>query len=305
MRVFVTGVNGQLGRDVMLELKNRGHEAVGSGSGGKYQGNDAVSAMPYRQLDVTDEKAVNDLLFELRPDAVIHCSAWTAVDAAEDEENRERVTALNAAAPGNIARACAAVGAKMIYISTDYVFDGQGERPWKPDETDYAPLNEYGRTKLEGERAVAAAMDRFFIVRTSWVFGSNGKNFVKTMLKVGATHDHVRVVTDQIGTPTYTPDLARLLADMIETEKYGFYHASNEGGYISWCDFTREIYRQAGMNVTVQGVTTEEYGLSKAARPRNSRLDKSKLADNGFALLPDWRDALTRFLKEIGHADKS
>ena len=301
MRIFVTGVNGQLGHDVMLELKKRGHEAIGSGSGEKYTGTDAAADMPYCRLDVTDPEAVSSTISRLGPDAVIHCSAWTAVDAAEDEANRARVRALNVTAPGNIARVCADLGAGMVYLSTDYVFSGNGERPWEPDETDFAPLNQYGLTKLEGERAAAAVLDRLFIVRTSWVYGSNGKNFVKTMLSLGKTHDHVRVVDDQIGTPTYTADLARLLADMTESEKYGCYHASNEGGYVSWCGFAREIFRQAGMPVKVEGVTTEQYGLSKAARPRNSRLDKSKLRKSGFEPLPDWRDALARFLKEIGY----
>lgn len=300
MLAFVTGVNGQLGHDVMLELAKRGYQAIGSGSASAYHGDDAVADMPYVQLDVTDAEAVSRALSALRPDAVFHCSAWTAVDAAEDEENRERVWALNVSAPGNIAEACAKLGAKLLYLSTDYVFGGQGDLPWQPEDTCFAPLNEYGRTKLEGERAVSSRTDRFFIVRIAWVFGKNGKNFVKTMLNVGRTHDTVRVVCDQIGTPTYTADLARLLADMAETEKFGFYHATNEGGYISWYDFTKEIYRLAGLTTEVLPVTTEEYGLSKAARPFNSRLDKSKLPQAGFEPLPDWRDALKRYLKEIG-----
>ena len=300
MRVFVTGVNGQLGHDVMLELKKRGHEAIGSGSGSAYKGEDAVAAMPYHPLDVTDEAAVLETLTRLEPDAVIHCSAWTAVDAAEDEENRAKVHALNVIAPGNIAKACKAVGAKLLYLSTDYVFNGQGIEPWKPDEKDFAPLNVYGQTKLEGEFAVAENTDRFFIVRIAWVFGRNGKNFVKTMLNVGKSHDTVRVVNDQIGTPTYTYDLARLLVDMIETDKYGYYHATNEGGYISWYDFTKEIYRQAGLTTEVIPVTSAEYGLSKAARPFNSRLDKRKLVEAGFTPLPTWQDALSRYLQEIG-----
>ena len=299
MKVFVTGVNGQLGHDVMLELNKRGYEAIGSGSGESYRADDEVALMPYIQVNITDGEKVRSVIEEIKPDAVVHCSAWTAVDAAEEEENREKVFALNAKGPENIARACHAVGAKMIYLSTDYVFDGTGERPWQPDDTVFAPLNVYGQSKLDGERAVAENMDRFFIVRIAWVFGKNGKNFVKTMLNVGQSHDTVRVVNDQIGTPTYTRDLARLLVDMLETEKYGYYHATNEGGYISWYDFAKEIYRQAGLNTKVIPVTTAEYGLSKAARPFNSRLDKTKLKEQGFTPLPDWRDALWRYLEEI------
>lgn len=300
MKVLVTGVNGQLGHDVVLELARRGHETVGSGSGPAYRGTDALTQLPYLPLDVTDGPAAEERIAALRPDAVVHCSAWTAVDAAEEPENREKVWALNVAAPGNIAAACAAAGAKLLLISTDYVFDGTGDRPWKPGD-DADPCNEYGRTKLLGERAAAERLDRLFIVRTAWVFGANGKNFVKTMLRLGADRDTLRVVDDQIGTPTYTADLARLLADMAETDKYGVYHASNEGGYVSWCDFAREIFRQAGMDTRVLGVSTAEYGMSLARRPLNSRLDKSCLTEAGFALLPDWRDALGRFLKEIGY----
>ena len=298
MKVFVTGVNGQLGHDVMLELHSRGHEAIGSGSGTAYKGEDAVAKRPYVQLDITDKEAVSELLSELRPDAVVHCSAWTAVDAAEEPENREKVFALNVRGPENIAAACKAVGAKMLYLSTDYVFDGKGARPWQPDDTCYAPLNVYGQSKLEGELAVAGTLERFFIVRIAWVFGVNGKNFIKTMINVSKTHDAVRVVNDQIGTPTYTKDLARLLVDMIETEKYGYYHATNEGGYISWYDFCCECYRQYGLKTKVIPVTTEEYGLSKAARPANSRLDKSKLIEAGFNPLPSWQDAVSRYLME-------
>ena len=298
MKVFVTGVNGQLGHDVMLELHCRGHEAIGSGSGSAYRGADAVSAFPYVQLDITDREAVGRTLSELRPDAVVHCSAWTAVDAAEEPENQDRVFALNVRGPENIAEACKSIGAKMLYPSTDYVFDGKGTRPWQPDDTCFAPLNVYGQSKLEGERAVAQTMDQFFIVRIAWVFGFNGKNFIKTMINVGKTHDTVRVVNDQIGTPTYTKDLARLLVDMIETEKYGYYHATNEGGYISWYDFCCEFYRQYGLTTQVIPVTTAEYGLSKAARPENSRLDKTKLIEAGFEPLPSWQDAIGRFLEE-------
>ena len=300
LTTFITGVNGQLGHDLMLELARRGHTAVGSGSGESCRCADAVADMPYIQLDITDCKAVLDTISDLRPDVVFHCSAWTAVDDAEKPENRERVFALNETGPENIAAACKAVGAKLVYISTDYVFDGKGEIPWQADEQRFSPLNVYGQSKLAGEQAVRRNTDRFFIVRTAWVFGANGKNFVKTMLRVGKSHDTVRVVDDQIGTPTYTADLARLLADMAETERYGVYHAVNSGGYISWADFTREIYRQAGLSTEVIPVTTEEYGLSLAARPHNSRLDLTKLSRKGFQPLPPWQDALHRFLIEIG-----
>lgn len=303
MKVLVTGVAGQLGHDVMNELDKRGIEATGSGSREAYNGvgdSSAVTRLPYVQMDITDKDEVGRVLSEIRPDAVIHCSAWTNVDGAEDEENKEKVRALNVHGPRNIAEVCRDIGAKMVYISTDYVFDGQGTEPWKPDDKNYAPLNYYGETKLGGELAVSGTLDRYFIVRTAWVFGLSGKNFIKTMLNVGRTHNEVRVVNDQIGTPTYTKDLAMLLCDMIGTEKYGYYHATNEGGFISWYDFTREIYRQAGIPAKVTPVTTEEYGLSKARRPFNSRLDKSKLADNGFDRLPEWKDALSRYLMEIG-----
>ena len=300
MKVLVTGVCGQLGHDVVNELTKRGHEAIGSDITPVYSGADdgtAVTRAPYVQLDITDADAVSRVLGETKPDAVVHCAAWTAVDAAED--NEDRVRAINAGGTAHIARACRAVGAKMMYISTDYVFDGQGETPWTPDCTDYAPLNVYGQTKLEGELAVRELVERFFIVRIAWVFGLNGKNFIKTMLSLGQKHECVRVVCDQIGTPTYTLDLARLLVDMIETDRYGYYHATNGGGYISWADFAQEIFRQAGMATQVVPVTTAEYGLSKAARPFNSRLDKTKLVESGFEPLPDWRDALGRYLKEV------
>ena len=299
MKVFVTGVNGQLGHDVMLELVKRGYEAIGSGSGDVYSGNDEVAALPYVSLDITDMDAVRLVIGTIKPDAVIHCSAWTAVDAAEEPENFQKVTALNVKGPENIAKACKKIGAKLIYLSTDYVFSGEGTAPWKPEDRCFAPLNVYGESKLAGEFAVSENTDRFFIVRIAWVFGKNGKNFVRTMLNVAKTHDTVRVVYDQIGTPTYTADLARLLVDMAETEKYGWYHATNEGGYISWYDFTKEIYRQAGLNAKVIPVTTAEYGISKAKRPFNSRLDKSKLTEAGFTPLPDWKDALRRYLSEI------
>jgi dTDP-4-dehydrorhamnose reductase len=303
MKVFVTGVAGQLGHDVMNQLAKRGYEGVGSDIAPEYAGvadGTPVTTMPYVSLDITNGGAVAETLREIKPDVIVHCAAWTAVDAAEDEENRAKVQAINVDGTKHMADAAKELGAKIVYLSTDYVFDGQGTEPWKPDSRDYKPLNVYGQSKLDGELAVAGATDRYFICRIAWVFGLNGKNFIKTMLNVGKTHDTVRVVNDQIGTPTYTYDLARLLVDMIETEKYGYYHVTNEGGYISWYDFTCEIYRQAGMDTKVVPVTTAEYGLSKAARPFNSRLDRSKLAENGFTPLPDWKDALHRFLVEIG-----
>ena len=303
MKVFVTGVAGQLGHDVMNELAKRGYEGIGSDLAPEYSGvqdGSAVTGMPYVSLDITDAEAVARVLNEVHPDVVVHCAAWTAVDLAEDEDKIDRVRAINAGGTANIAKVCKELDAKMVYISTDYVFDGQGTEPWEPDCKDYKPMNVYGQTKLEGELAVSSTLDKYFIVRIAWVFGLNGNNFIKTMLNVGKKYDTVRVVNDQIGTPTYTLDLARLLVDMIETEKYGYYHATNEGGYISWYDFTCEIFRQAGYDTKVVPVTTEEYGLSKAARPFNSRLDKKKLTENGFTPLPTWQDALCRYLKEIG-----
>ncbi len=302
MKFFVTGVGGQLGHDVVNELVSRGHVAVGSDIATEYSGvadGSAVTKAEYRQLDITDAVAVENVLTEVKPDAVIHCAAWTAVDLAEDDDKVAKVRAINAGGTRNIANVCKKLDCKMTYISTDYVFDGQGTEPWQPDCKDYKPLNVYGQTKLEGELAVSGTLEKYFIVRIAWVFGLNGKNFIKTMLNVGKTHDTVRVVNDQIGTPTYTLDLARLLVDMNETEKYGYYHATNEGGYISWYDFTCEIYKQAGLSTKVLPVTTAEYGLSKAARPFNSRLDKSKLVAAGFKPLPTWQDALARYLKEI------
>ena len=302
MKVLVTGVGGQLGHDVMNELYKRGYEGIGSDIAPAYSGaqdGTAVTAMPYVQLDITDCAAVQKVIGDCRPDVVVHCAAWTAVDLAEDEDKIEKVRAINAGGTANIAKACKELDCKMVYISTDYVFDGQGTEPWQPDCKDYKPLNVYGQTKLEGELAVSGTLDKYFIVRIAWVFGVNGKNFIKTMLNVGKTHDTVRVVNDQIGTPTYTLDLARLLVDMIETDKYGYYHATNEGGYISWYDFTCEIFRQAGYTTRVVPVTTQEYGLSKAARPFNSRLDKSRLVQKGFTPLPDWKDALGRYLKTL------
>ncbi len=303
MKVFVTGVGGQLGHDVMNELAARGYTGVGSDIAPQYSGiqdGSAVCTMDYVPMDITNSQAVEEVLQQVRPDVVIHCAAWTAVDLAEDEDKQEKVRLINGGGTQNIANVCKALDCKMVYISTDYVFDGQGETPWQPDCKDYKPLNVYGQTKLEGELAVSGTLEKYFIVRIAWVFGLNGKNFIKTMLALGQKYDSLRVVCDQIGTPTYTLDLARLLVDMVETEKYGYYHATNEGGYISWYDFACEIFRQAGMPVRVNPVTTAEYGLSKAARPYNSRLDKSKLAENGFRPLPTWQDALARYLKEIG-----
>lgn len=294
MKVFVTGVGGQLGFDVINELQKRGHEAIGSDIL-----ESASCAAPYVQLDITDAAAVERVISDLRPDAVIHCAAWTAVDAAEDAENQPKVHAINVDGTKHIAAVCKKLDCKLVYISTDYVFNGQGTEPWQPDCKAYAPLCVYGQTKLEGELAVAETLDKYFIVRIAWVFGVNGKNFIKAMLNVGKTHDTVRVVNDQIGTPTYTFDLARLLVDMVETDKYGYYHATNEGGYISWYDFACEIFRQAGYSTKVEPVTTAEYSISKAARPFNSRLDKSKLAETGFTPLPTWQDALTRYLQAL------
>lgn len=305
MKVFVTGVGGQLGHDVMNELAKRGLEGIGTDIAPAYSGaadGSAVTTMPYFQMDITDRKEVEKIITGINPDAVIHCAAWTAVDMAEDDDMVRKVRSVNAGGTQNIVEACKNLDCKMTYISTDYVFDGQGTEPWKPDCKDYKPLNIYGQTKLEGELAVSGNLDKYFIVRIAWVFGVNGKNFIKTMLNVGKTHDIVRVVNDQIGTPTYTNDLARLLVDMIETDKYGYYHVTNEGGYISWCDFTREIFRQARYETKVVPVSTEEYGQSKAARPFNSRLDKSKLVESGFKPLPTWQDALSRYLKEIEYS---
>lgn len=305
MKVFVTGVGGQLGHDVVNNLVSRNHEAVGSDIQAVYSGvNDgsAVVTAPYVQMDITQADAVKRTIEEIKPDVIIHCAAWTAVDAAEDEANREKVHQINAVGTENIARAAKAVDAKMVYISTDYVFDGQGSRPWEPDDKCYAPLNVYGQSKLDGELAVSSILEKYFIVRIAWVFGLNGKNFIKTMINVGKTHDTVRVVNDQIGTPTYTLDLARLLVDMVETEKYGYYHATNSesepGGYISWYDFCVEFYKQYGLATKVIPVTTEEYGLSVAARPFNSRLEKKKLVEAGFQQLPTWQDAVKRYLQE-------
>ncbi len=302
MKVFVTGVGGQLGHDVMNELHKRGYAGIGSDIAPGYSGiqdGSAVTRMPYVPMDITDPSMVEQVIGQCSPDVVVHCAAWTAVDPAEDAENYRKVQAINVGGTQNIANICKKLGCKMVYISTDYVFDGMGSAPWQPDCKEYKPLNVYGRSKLEGEQAVANTLEKYFIVRIAWVFGLNGKNFIKTMLNLGKKYDTLRVVNDQIGTPTYTFDLARLLVDMIETEKYGYYHATNEGGYISWYDFACEIFRQAGFDTKVLPVTTAEYGLSKAARPFNSRLDKSKLVEAGFNPLPTWQDALQRYLKEI------
>ena len=311
MRIFVTGVAGQLGHDVMNDLAKRGYEGIGSDIAPEYSGADdgtAVTTMPYVSLDITDARAVEEKITEVNPDVVIHCAAWTAVDLAEDEDKIEKVRAINVSGTQNIASVCKKLDCKMVYISTDYVFNGQGETPWMPDCKDYAPLNVYGQTKLEGELAVANTLEKYFIVRIAWVFGTNGKNFIKTMLNVAKTHDKLTVVSDQIGTPTYTLDLSRLLVDMVETDKYGYYHATNEGGYISWYDFTVEIFRQAVElgheeystdRVSVKPVTTAEYRVSNPARPFNRRLDKCKLVEAGFTPLPTWQDAVRRYLQAI------
>lgn len=295
MKFFVTGVNGQLGHDVVNELRSRNHEVIGS----DIQENcPMLPDLAYFKLDITEKDSVNKVIKEVMPEAVIHCAAWTAVDAAEEPNNREKVWAINVDGTQYIADICKIIDCKMTYISTDYVFNGNGTEPWKPDCKDYKPLNLYGKSKFAGELAVSNTLDKFFIVRIAWVFGLNGKNFIKTMIGIGKTHESVRVVCDQIGTPTYTYDLARLLVDMNETDKYGYYHATNEGGYISWYEFCKEIYRQYGLGTKVIPVTTEEYGISKARRPFNSRLDKSKLIENGFQPLPAWKDAVSRYLSE-------
>lgn len=287
MKALVTGVKGQLGYDVVNELTKRGYEAVG---------------VDIEEMDITDEASVNKVIKECNPDVVVHCAAWTAVDAAEDEENIPKVMSVNAKGTENIAKVCKEIDAKMIYISTDYVFNGQGETPWKPDD-EREPLNVYGQSKYEGELAVTSLLEKYYIVRIAWVFGVNGKNFIRTMINLGQTHDKLTVVSDQIGTPTYTYDLARLLVDMAETDKYGIYHATNEGGYISWYDFTVEIMKQAGQydekyaKVQVSPVSSDAYP-AKAKRPSNSRMNKDKLKENGFTPLPTWQDALGRYLKD-------
>ena len=294
MKVLVTGVAGQLGYDVMKELLKRGHEAIGADLKVDYE-----TSFMYVSMDITNEEMVKKVINDIHPEAVVHCAAWTAVDAAEEEENKDKVFKINSLGTKYIAQAVKEIDAKMIYISTDYVFNGQGDLPWIPDCKEYKPLNYYGKTKLDGELAVSSLLERYYIVRISWVFGKNGNNFIKTMLNIGKKFDTLRVVNDQVGTPTYTFDLSRLLVDMVETDKYGYYHATNEGGYISWYDFACEIFKQANYDTKVIPVTSEEYGLSKAARPENSRLDKSKLTKNGFSLLPSWQDALSKYLKEV------
>ena len=302
MKVFVTGVNGQLGHDVMNSLYYAEIDALGSDIKESYSGvqdGSPACTMPYIGLDLTDEEKTRKLISEEGIDAIIHCAAWTAVDAAEELENRDIVEKINGEVPGVLARIMKERDGKMLYLSTDYVFSGEGTEPWSPDETNFAPINFYGKTKLMGEEKIREALEKYFIVRIAWVFGLNGKNFIKTMLSVGKSHEEVRVVNDQIGNPTYTLDLAELLVDMICSEKYGNYHATNEGEYISWYDFTKEIYKQAGLATKVLPVSTEEYGLSKAKRPKNSRLDKTKLKAEGFTPLPDWKDALSRYLKAL------
>ena len=293
MKIFVTGVGGQLGYDVANELKKRGHIAITSDI------KDSISdEFNYVQLDITNKAKVEEKLKEIQPDAVIHCAAWTNVDGAEDEENKPLVFKVNIEGTRNLAGACKTLNCKMIYISTDYVFNGEGEDPWGADSENYQPLNVYGESKLGGELAVKEILEKYFIVRIAWVFGENGSNFVKTMLRIGKDRKEIKVVNDQIGTPTYTYDLARLLVDMIETEKYGVYHATNEGGYISWYEFACEIFKLAKYDVNVIPVTTMEYGLSKAKRPFNSRLDRSKIKECGFEPLPLWTDALKRYIEK-------
>lgn len=294
MKVLVTGTSGQLGYDVMEELVRRGYEGVGADR------SETEAEFEHVVLDITDKEKVLKVVQELKPDVIVHCAAWTNVDGAEDPENLDKVRAVNVEGTRNLALAAKEVDAKFVYISTDYVFNGEGIEPWQPDDKNYAPINVYGQSKLDGELEVSQILDKYFIVRIAWVFGRNGKNFIKTMIEVGKKHSVVKVVDDQIGTPTYTVDLARLLVDMIETDKYGYYHATNEGGYISWADFAEEIYKQAGMDTRVERVTTSKYeeiaGKTVAKRPFNSKLDKSKLVANGFKPLPEWQDATKRFI---------
>ena len=300
MLVLVTGAAGQLGHDVINELSKRGFFCVGTDIRHEEELTNKASYHKYYQCDITDKNRALTLINSVKPDAIVHCAAWTNVDGAEDLNNKRLVEKINVEGTGNLVKAAKEIGAKFVYISTDYVFNGEGNKPWKPDDKTYAPQNYYGQTKLEGELAVSSQLDKYFIVRIAWVFGLNGNNFIKTMLKLANKgYKELRVVDDQISTPTYTYDLARLLVDMVLTDKYGYYHATNEGGYISWADFAEEIFRQANKDVKVKRVTTEEYGVSIAKRPFNSRLDKSKLIDNGFKPLPDWKDALKRYLEEI------
>ena len=301
MKVFITGVAGQLGHDVVNELEQRGYESIGSDIAEQYSGiqdHSAVTDILYVQLDITDKDAVRKTIEVVHPDVIIHCAAWTAVDAAEDEENQEKVDAINHLGTQYMAEAAKAVDAKMVYISTDYVFDGQGERPWNPDDKVFAPLNVYGKSKLDGEMAVVNILKKYFIVRIAWVFGLNGNNFIKTMLRLGKERGAVSVVNDQIGMVTYTYDLARLVVDMIQTKEYGTYHATNSGDFISWYDFAKEIFKQAGMDVPVTPVDSSAFP-AKAKRPKNSRMNQSELDKHGFNRLPDWHDALARYLKEL------
>ncbi len=300
MIVLVTGVAGQLGFDVANELAKRGITVVGTDIRNESELTEKPALSKYVALDITDRAAVERTVGTIAPDAIVHCAAWTNVDGAEDPENRETVRKINVDGTGFLVAAAKNLGCKFLYISTDYVFDGEGDRPWEPDDRRFSPLNYYGETKLEGEKTVLSELEKFFIVRIAWVFGRNGKNFIRTMLNLAKTRDTVKVVSDQIGTPTYTADLACLLADMVRSEKYGIYHATNEGGFISWYDLACEVFRQASAPMTVIPVTTAEYGASVARRPFNSRLDKSKLARAGFSPLPDWKNAVTRYLKEIG-----
>ena len=300
MKVLVTGATGQLGFDVIRRLLDSNYEVIGTSNSETFSSilsDEKINQIPYHSLDITDEEAVHKLIFDIKPDAIIHCAAWTAVDDAE--ENEKAVNEVNVQGTKYLAEVAKAIEAKFVYVSTDYVFDGTGETPWSADDENLSPVSVYGESKLAGEQIVSSILEKYFIVRIAWVFGINGGNFVKTMLRVGENNDQVTVVNDQIGTPTYTFDLARLLVDMINTDKYGYYHVTNEGGFISWFDFTKEIYQQAELSTKVYPVTTEEYGETKANRPLNSRLDKSKLVDNGFEPLPDWRDALSRFLGEL------
>ena len=281
MRYLITGANGQLGNDVIDELKKRGYDYLGT---------------DIDNMDITNQDEVEKVILAYNPNVIIHCAAWTAVDLAEKEENIEKVKNINHIGTQNIARTAKKIDAKMIYISTDYVFEGNGNVPYTPDQKNYNPISIYGKTKLDGELEVSSILEKYYIVRIAWVFGENGNNFVKTMLSLAQKYSELKVVDDQIGTPTYTPDLSKLLVDMSETEKYGYYHATNEGGYISWADFAEEIFKQSNYDIKVNRVTTKEYGVSLAKRPFNSRLDKSKLVENGFKLLPNWKDALSRYL---------
>ncbi|MBQ7999940.1 MAG: dTDP-4-dehydrorhamnose reductase [Ruminococcus sp.] len=288
MKVLVTGASGQLGQDVILQLREDGHTAIGTDINDEF--------LP---MDITDIDKVHNTLHSINPDAVIHCAAWTAVDSAEDLENQKKVFDINHKGTENIATVCKELDIKLLYTSTDYVFNGEGTTPWDADCDNYAPVNIYGKSKLHGELAVSSTLTKFFIVRIQWVYGAGGKNFIKTMLNVGKRYECVKVVNDQIGSPTYTKDLARLFSEMIVTDKYGYYHARNEGNFVSWYDLTCKLYKLLDYSTKIVPVTTEEYGLSNARRPKNSRLDTSKLAQYGFTPLPDWEDAVERYIKEL------